>query len=64
MQTVFENQNLLTGQVMASNLFVIATHLLDATRESYVMLCYVMYIFRPGARRPRKSPTGAQDVLS
>ncbi|KAH7191283.1 hypothetical protein DER44DRAFT_107033 [Fusarium oxysporum] len=28
------------------------------------MLCYVMYIFRPGGRRPRKSPTGAQDVLS
>jgi hypothetical protein len=23
-----------------------------------------MYIFRPGGRRPQKSPTGAQDVLS
>ncbi|KAJ0126037.1 hypothetical protein HZ326_30859 [Fusarium oxysporum f. sp. albedinis] len=29
----------------------------------YVMLCYVMCIFRPGGHRPRKSPTGAQDVL-
>ncbi|PCD25888.1 hypothetical protein AU210_012322 [Fusarium oxysporum f. sp. radicis-cucumerinum] len=27
------------------------------------MLCYVMCIFRPGGHRPRKSPTGAQDVL-
>jgi hypothetical protein len=29
-----------------------------------LMLCYVMYIFRPGGPWPRKSPTGAQDVLS
>ncbi|KAH7459850.1 hypothetical protein FOMA001_g19857 [Fusarium oxysporum f. sp. matthiolae] len=35
----------------------------DISFICYVMLCYVMYIFRPGGRRPRKSPNGAQDVL-